>query len=576
MTGLHMSSKRLDAWAHDLPDNAFLLILQYLGWERASSVAVRQVCRDWRDVHDSGLTRLEPRFVPSDGPKGKALCGRARFPYVVALHLGKYYREATSLDAELQSAVGLWPRLTSLTVTTVDGKHVDISEGLNDQGLLALSKLVELETLELQNCDLITDEGMQELTSLRRIINVHISGSHRLTDKSAYLLATLKTLQEVNLCEVRLTNHGMRELSGLPALRTLSVILADLKEVERFQYFAACSSLTCLNLRGNAEVRDATMQSVARLAGLSKLCLAQCRKIGDGGVSTLAKHLNSLTSLDLSHCESITDFSVLAVAEVTSLADLDLSFTQVTDDALVALTKLPGLTALSLYRCSRVRAEGIRVLGMMSTLRTLSVASGPQVTDKGMVSLASLPELRDLDLSDCRLVTDMGVKQLARARSLAVLRMCFMQRACLSEGAVKALATLPMLTSLDIEGLYHITDTKMVSLSKVRSLKRLLLSNCSGFTDVGVEAISTLPELRELCLSIHGSQDVVTDKGVGMLARLPALCRLRLEGHSERVTDECARMLLTRKPGLALDFEWRRRRRVYTVRSTRPQLFLWF
>lgn len=43
-TGLHMSSKRLDAWAHDLPDNAFLLILQYLGWERASSVAVRQVC----------------------------------------------------------------------------------------------------------------------------------------------------------------------------------------------------------------------------------------------------------------------------------------------------------------------------------------------------------------------------------------------------------------------------------------------------------------------------------------------------------------------------------------------------
>ena len=124
-------------WAR-LPDELLVLVLETL-WDdwldgRRDSGAVRGTCRGWRDVHDAACKELELR----DGVTEGLVC---------------------SLCVRL-------PALTRLDMLWV--------QSLAAEGLHAVGGLAELTWLRLWGCPNVTDVGLQELTSLTKLIHLNV------------------------------------------------------------------------------------------------------------------------------------------------------------------------------------------------------------------------------------------------------------------------------------------------------------------------------------------------------------------------------------------------------------------
>lgn len=92
----------------------------------------------------------------------------------------------------------------------------------------------------------------------------------------------------------------------------------------------------------------------------------------------------------------ITDDQLLHLAEMESLAVLDLSNTRITDRGLVYLQNLPALEELRLWETA-ITDAGLAVLGRIRSLRILGLG-GTQVTDTGLAHLQGLEHLRILQL----------------------------------------------------------------------------------------------------------------------------------------------------------------------------------
>ena len=77
------------------------------------------------------------------------------------------------------------------------------------------------------------------------------------------------------------------------------------------------------------------------------------------------------------------------------LEDLDLSSTDITDNALIEIMKLPKL----------------KILNLMTT----------RITDEGLLTISLMPELTNLNLSECEFITPVGIRHLARLQKLTTL-----------------------------------------------------------------------------------------------------------------------------------------------------------
>ena len=186
----------------------------------------------------------------------------------------------------------------------------------------------------------------------------------------------------------------------------------------------------------------------------------------------------------------------------------------VTDELLEKLTTLSKLRELQIEVTKTLTPAGLRQLGKMQNLETLSLyevnSDGRGLGDEALQAIAELKSLQELRVSDCGL-TDAGARHL--------------------EG-------LPQLTRLELdEG--RLTDAALASIGKLRHLKHLSLSNYVGtvhygrmhFTTAGLRSLSGLPELEELHLV---GQEVTAD----LLTSWPKLTELSLGGTT--VDDACA------------------------------------
>jgi Leucine-rich repeat (LRR) protein len=256
--------------------------------------------------------------------------------------------------------------------------------------------------------------------------------------------------------------------------------------------------------------------------------------VEDAGGTVIRDAGGRITGVDL-HASWVTDTDLRKLLQLPSLSYLDLSLTRITDQGMLELKNAPGIVDLNLYFAEYVTDEGLAAIKDWKKLKRLNL-HGTKVSDTTLEHISGIATLEALNVGSA-MITDVGIERLVSLPNLKELTMGGNE---LGDAGLQALRQIPALTYLDLSGRQG-TDSNIWAIS---------------ISDVGLDAVLTLKELRELrfgCTSkgigIEGARFATVstmDVSVRWLERmkaLPKLERLKLQGCS-RVDDEAVRALI--------------------------------
>jgi internalin A len=175
----------------------------------------------------------------------------------------------------------------------------------------------------------------------------------------------------------------------------------------------------------------------------------------------------------------VTETDLRELAQLPHLTHLDLSLTRVTDEGMLQLKNAPGIVDLNLYYAELVTDEGMSAIKGWKKLKRLNVR-GAKISDTTLEHISGIQTLESVDVGFA-LVTDVGLERLASLPNLKELSFGGNE---MGDMGLQALRQMPGLTLLDVGGKQG-TDSNLWSVS---------------MTEVGLEAVLTLKELRELRL----------------------------------------------------------------------------
>jgi internalin A len=326
--------------------------------------------------------------------------------------------------------------------------------------------------------------GQFDFDRAGRLVGVDLAGDRvSATDADIPFLLALPSLRRLKLSGGGITGLGARQIAQITGLVELALI--------------------------DAQIDNAALGQLARLANLDSLMIRRSPLLSDEGLKALAR-LSKLTSLGLLDV-GITDRGVALLAELPRISVLDLrGCSQLSDAGLRHLRAMRRLRVLRLggYQIADTSLEIVKDLKWLQGL-TIDEAS---ITDAGLARLAGLP-LEEITLSRCYGLTDAGLLHLQGFANLAQLGI---RDIPLAGDGLKCLAGKDKLTRLRLNGT-GIGDAALQHIRGLRNLSRLELRQ-TQITDAGLEILGGLKSLQSLDLQQTG----VSDAGVKRLAeRLP-------------------------------------------------------
>jgi DNA-directed RNA polymerase subunit RPC12/RpoP len=189
-----------------------------------------------------------------------------------------------------------------------------VNTSITDEGLAALGQLPNLERLYLSGTN-VTGEGLGPLAGATQLVHLALSGS-KVDDTGLEQLGKLKSLQSLYLTGTPVTDKGLQHLASLPNLRILAL--------------------------DGTGITDDGLKHVQQIVTLRTLMLADT-KVSDDGLASV-KQLQHLEYLILVRSQ-ITDAGLVHLNELKRLKKVYLSDTQVTDKGVAALKRvLPNCT----------------------------------------------------------------------------------------------------------------------------------------------------------------------------------------------------------------------------------------
>jgi Leucine-rich repeat (LRR) protein len=255
--------------------------------------------------------------------------------------------------------------------------------------------------------------------------------------------------------------------------------------------------IVAVNLRGTW-VNDVEMIDLARLPNLQRLDLSHTR-ITDEGMRHL-KPAAGIRELKLYYAEQITDQGMTAIREWKELRRLDLRGTRISNGTLEILSHLPQLEALDIAN-TQVTENGMDFLIALTGLKELALGRS-RGGDADLSFLRMLPSLTALDLSGARPLPPDTNAAHSRVPPPPVL----------SQKTIEALAELQNLRRLKL-GYLGISSGDLKELSKLRSLDKLGLEECSRIDDEAVAILAGWTSLKYV--DLQATQ--VTPEGVEKL-----------------------------------------------------------
>ncbi len=124
---------------------------------------------------------------------------------------------------------------------------------------------------------------------------------------------------------------------------------------------------------------------VASFPSLRSVSLACCVSVTD--ISPL-QSLTALTKLNLWNCTSISGSGFACLSSLTSLQDLNVSFTAINEEGLAGLSRsLPALKKLDLSRCYSISGGEFAHVSSLTSLHELDVRD-TNINDEGLAGLS--------------------------------------------------------------------------------------------------------------------------------------------------------------------------------------------
>lgn len=255
----------------------------------------------------------------------------------------------------------------------------------NDDCIAAIKDMTQLELLDLQDCNQVTEAGLAPLKNFTKLKSLRIYGP-TITDTVMTYIADAKNLASLSLEQSAVGVDGMKTIGTLSKLKELKLYGASNVTDDALAQIADLKDLEILELRSTTT----TSGGMKHLAGLSKLKV-----------------------LDLSETANIGNDGIAALAPLTNLEELNLWYTFVDDQGLAPLASMTKMKRLNLDKC-QVTDAGLVNLKGLSNLEFLHIGS-TRVTDTGLVELEGLKNLKHLVITFCNDITDDGVTKLQAA-----------------------------------------------------------------------------------------------------------------------------------------------------------------
>ena len=331
-------------------------------------------------------------------------------------------------------------RLTEISIE--DGAELTVDD------VSLFGRLSDLRSLKILNCRVLNDEMVDQLTGLKGLDTLALTNS-ALTDAGVEkIVQAFPNLVELDLSSnTNMTGAAMKQIASLAKLERLTLLQNRFNDLNT-RRLSKMPQLRAIDLRGNMEAGDMTLEVVGKLPNLTAL-----------------KHRST----------AVTDAGLEGLAESTTLESLLMQDFVITNDSGPHLAKLSKLSSLEVFRCQGIGTDGVLALAGLPLTR-LTLRDLPDVGDPSLAVLAKLPRLKRLYLHELASVGDEGLRQLAAAKDLEVL---------------------------DIWSLPKMTDASVAVIAALPNLKELSIRE-TGVTEASVEKIAAMPKLQSLTFKNNG------------------------------------------------------------------------
>jgi len=429
------------------------------------------------------------------------------------------------------------PNINDEAFASVDTTPLQILEldncKIKDGALVNIAKLCHLTNLSLQGAGDITDNGLQNLKSLKELRFLNLKGLPLITTKSLkFLAAEIPKLLTIDLTDCKaLVDIGLKDVSkGLGrTVKELTLAGTGITDIS-VDYLTSDVNPTRVDL-SNCRISDESVRFISQgFPNVSRLVLKSCPLLTDSALLYLGEKLTNLKYLDISDCTLISTAGVRAVVE-----------------------KLRELNYFYAKGCKKISGDGMKLVTANSLLKEL-VLSGNLFSDSGVKkTIKGCFKLSTFELHDAAQITGKSLLFIATG-SPSLERLVLTGCAAMTASAelVALVDQCPLLRHLELTGCAEITAEALTKISsKLPHLRHLSLSSQVDIhEDITEQLLSGLSNLESLNLSgfrvtdaVAGSFPVTlrsltlkscnrfSDVGLGKLgARCPLLQQLVLIG----------------------------------------------
>jgi hypothetical protein len=413
-------------------------------------------------------------------------------------------QKISALDASGMMTDAILARVAALEfVTTL---NLGGSRAVTDEGLRHLARMPKLQTLDLSGCQ-VTDRGLEVLRQLHHLRRFQFCWRREVTDEGIAHLAACDELESVDLMGTSSGDGAVRALAGKARLRRFKTGrevtdagIARLHEIPVFKTWQSGELMYSLmdseagpnQLTLDGPFTDTGVTSLTGLEGLFALSFFwHTSALTPDGLAPLA----TLPNLGFLGCEGrlCNDTAMRHISRLPHLRMLQAQGTVATDEGFRALSASRTLEFLWGRDCPNLAGPGFVALSTMPSLKGLGV-SCKHVDDGSLASLARFPALRELMPMD---VTDDGFRHVGECRQLQHLWCMYCRET--TDAATRHLMGLSALETY-YAGKTQITDESLAILSALTGLQRLTFWETAGITNAGVALLAHLPRLQELSL----------------------------------------------------------------------------
>jgi hypothetical protein len=306
-------------------------------------------------VHDEDLEATLPALVPSLQSLNFNFCEQ----------LGDQAMEAIS------------------QVTSLRRLNLSRLQKIRNAGVQALATLPQLEYLDLSLCTQFDHEGIAHLALHnfpKTLTTLLLNDCQGISDECLLQIGKLVKLRMLDLNEcLRITHAGIAHLSNLVNLETLDLTSCRKVGDPGFQVLGQLPALQHLTLDRFSGLSDKALEYLSASKSLEKLKIAGSNNITDTGIFHLSQTSAPISHLDV-ESSKLTESAMIFFSKLSKLHSLEIvGITTLTSKGLAHLTKLPLLKNLSLANCG-VDDSAVQQLSKMKSLRQLHLVNCDKIT----------------------------------------------------------------------------------------------------------------------------------------------------------------------------------------------------